>query len=310
MKTDLGPFTIDRLPYPNDPSVQPRTGVTRGEAERLCEESGQRLCTELEWERACKGPNGDQYPTGSGWDPACEQQPMACASGFDVVSMGTVAREWTSSTAEVGDEDKKSFAVLRGGRMNAADTDHRCAKREPAEETAKGTEIGFRCCGGPPNAARISRPVLLPVFRPVKLDAAQVTNMIKSIPRLADLGDVTFFREPDDVNRVVGRGDAGKQGNTLTTSPLLWSPMLGEELLVLAGLGSSGSAFVAAFYRLPNDRYRLASSFVLKNEPGPIVLGYNGWTQNRLTWSTCWGCLGEEGLIIHREASRVVIEQR
>jgi len=224
--------------------------------------------------------------------------------------MGAAMREWTSSNLDVEDADQKKFAVLRGGQRNVADTEHRCARREPAAETAKGSEIGFRCCGGPPNAARIVRPTPLAAFRPVKLDASQVTNMVRSVPQLSDIGDVSFFREPDDVNRVVGRGDAGKQGNTLTTSPLLWSPTLGEELLVLAGIGTSGSSFVAAFHRLPNDRYRLASSFVLKNDPGPIVLGYNAWANNRLSWSTCWGCLGEEGLILHREAGRIVIEQR
>jgi hypothetical protein len=224
--------------------------------------------------------------------------------------MGAVQREWTASNLDVGEEEKKQSAILRGGRINVADTEHRCARREPADETAKGTEIGFRCCGGPPNAAKIVRPALLPAFRTAKLDASQVTNMVKSVQQLADLGDVTFFREPDDVNRVVARGDAGKQGNTLTTSPLLWSPMLGEELLVLTGLGSSGSSFIAAFYRLPNDRVRLASSFVLKNDSGPVVLGYNNWTKNRLVWTTCLGCLGEEGLVVHREAGRVVIEQR
>jgi formylglycine-generating enzyme required for sulfatase activity len=309
-KVELGPYSIDRLPYPNDPGAQPRTGVTRREAERLCGERGQRLCTELEWERACKGPEQDPYPTGAGWDPACEAHPNACATGFDVVAMGASLREWTSSDLDVGDGDQKPSAIVRGGRAKVADTEHRCARREPADANAQSEELGFRCCGGPPNAARITRPKPLQTFRRVKLDPPQVTSMIKSVPQLADLGEVTFFQEPDDVNRVLARGDAGKQGNTLTTSPLLWSPAIGEELLVLTGLGASGSAFVAAFYRLPDDRYRLASSFVLKNEPGPIVLAFNGWVKNRLTWSTCWGCLGEEGLIVHREPGRVVIEQR
>lgn len=309
-KVDLGPFSIDRLPYPNDPQQEPKTGVPRKEAERLCAERSQRLCTELEWERACKGPEGDPYPTGSGWDPACEKEPNACATGFDVLAMGAILREWTASNFEPADEDQHPSAVLRGSRGTVADTEHRCARREAADAGAHGVDIGFRCCSGPPNAAQIRRPKPLQTFRRVKLDQGQVTSMIKSVPQLADLGEVTFFKEPDDVNRVLARGDAGTQGNTLTTSPLMWSPALGEEILVLAGLGASGSSFVAAFHRLPDDRYRLASSFVLKNEAGPIALGFNGWVKNRLSWSTCWGCLGEEGAIYHREAGRVVIEQR
>jgi hypothetical protein len=147
-------------------------------------------------------------------------------------------------------------------------------------------------------------------FQRVQLDPGQVTKMMQSVPELALLGEVTFFTEPDDVNRVTARGDAGRGGNNLTTSPLLWSPDLGEEILVMTGLGSSGSSFIAAFHRLPDDRYRLASSFVLKDDKGPIVLGFNGWAKNRVTWSTCWGCLGEEGAILYRKSRRVVIEQR
>ncbi|MBP7681109.1 MAG: hypothetical protein KBB95_04400, partial [Deltaproteobacteria bacterium] len=48
-------FRMDRLPYPNDPAQPPRTQVTRPQAEALCAERQQRLCDELEWERACKG---------------------------------------------------------------------------------------------------------------------------------------------------------------------------------------------------------------------------------------------------------------
>ena len=309
-KVELGAFSIDRLPYPNDPSLEPKTNVTRKDAERLCAERGQRLCSELEWERACKGPDGDPFPTGSGWDPACEDQPNACATGFDVVGLGASLREWTSSNVETVDGADRALAILRGATRKVADTEHRCARREPGDAEAQGEDIGFRCCGGAPNAAQIRPPKPVQTFRRVKLDAEQVTSMIKSVPQLAKLGDVTFFKEPDDVNRVLARGDAGKQGNTLTTSPLMWSPALGEEILVMTGLSSSGSAFVAAFHRLPDDRYRLASSFVLKDEKGPVVLAFNGWVKNRLSWSTCWGCLGEEGAIYYRKSRRVVIEQR
>ena len=309
-QVELGPYAIDRLPYPNDPNVEPKTDVTRKEAKQLCEEQGKRLCTELEWERACKGPDNDPYSTGEGWDPACEVESMGCASGFDVVSMGGSLREWTSSNFEPLEEGERTLAVVRGSRAKVADTEHRCARREMLDPGAHGPDIGFRCCSGAPNAAKIPRPKPVQTFRRVKLDPEQISAMIGSVPQLKGLGDVSFFSEPDDVTRVLARGDAGKKGNILTTSPLMWSPALGEEILVLAGLGSSGSSFVAAFHRLPGDRYRLASSFVLKNEKGPIVLAFNGWVKNRLHWSTCWGCLGEEGAVYYRKSRRVVIEQR
>jgi hypothetical protein len=39
------------------------------------------------------------------------------------------------------------------------------------------------------------------------------------------------------------------------------------------------------------------------------VLGFNGYTKTRLVWSSCWGCLGEEGAVVYRADRRVVIEQ-
>jgi hypothetical protein len=306
---DLGEYSVDRLPYPNDPAQPPRTGVTREQAQSLCAERGERLCTEAEWERACKGPDDDKYPTGTRWDPACEQRPNDCATGFDVLAMGLVLREWTSSVVEGSAEGERTLGVLRGARAGSAAIDHRCARREPADPGAQSGDIGFRCCSGPPNAAVLKRPVALPAFRKVQLDPAQVTAMIETVPQLASLGEVSFFKDPDDVNVVTGRGDGGKSGAIMTTSPLMWSPDLGEELLVFAAKGSSGSSFIAAFYKLPGDRYRIASSFVLKQNAGPIVLAFNGWVRRRITWSTCWGCLGEEGAVIYRKNRRVVIEQ-
>ena len=57
--------------------------------------------------------------------------------------------------------------------------------------------------------------------------------MLASVPHLKDLASaVSFFKEPDDANLVLSRGDAGAppQNVTLTTAPLLWSPVPGEEL--------------------------------------------------------------------------------
>ena len=76
---DLPAFSVDALPYPNKPGEPPKTGVTQAEATRLCAERGARLCTELEWERACKGPNGDLFSAGAAWDPTCAKTPEQCA---------------------------------------------------------------------------------------------------------------------------------------------------------------------------------------------------------------------------------------
>ena len=52
----LGGFYIDVLPFPDEQGAIPSTNVSREEAATLCQSKGKRLCSELEWERACKGP--------------------------------------------------------------------------------------------------------------------------------------------------------------------------------------------------------------------------------------------------------------
>ena len=70
----LGPFAIDSHPYPNQPGQPPLLGSSREEASRLCGEAGARLCTELEWERACRGPEQHPFATGQSWDSKCQGQ--------------------------------------------------------------------------------------------------------------------------------------------------------------------------------------------------------------------------------------------
>ena len=60
----MGAYYIDIYPYPNEPGAIPQPNVSRDEAKKLCAEKGKRLCTELEWERACKGPDNTTYEYG------------------------------------------------------------------------------------------------------------------------------------------------------------------------------------------------------------------------------------------------------
>ncbi len=46
------------------PAVYPQAYISRNEAESACKASGKRLCTEAEWEKACKGPRVTQWPYG------------------------------------------------------------------------------------------------------------------------------------------------------------------------------------------------------------------------------------------------------
>jgi hypothetical protein len=305
-------FDIDRDLYPNEPGKPPKTGVSREEAAGLCKARGRRLCTEVEWERGCKGPANDAFAGRTAWEPKCATAPADCPSGFGVLSMGAAAREWTASDVAPVEDIVAGAAAVRGASGSARDVDHRCARRAAVDPTAKSDDLGFRCCGGEPNVHALPAPKWQPTFRKVDLAASKLADMLKSVPQLAKVSpDRIHYFEESAAKDVVARADAGPdatRGFELTTSPLLWNPLPGEEILVVAG-AAGDDAFVVAFYRLPGERYRVGSSLVLRKEKGPIVLGYDGSVKRRFSWATCWGCPGESGLVAYRDENRVVVTQ-
>jgi hypothetical protein len=306
-EVELGPFGIDRLPYPNDPAQPALLGKTRDEARRLCAERSARLCTEVEWERACKGPKQDEYPSGVIWDPSCTAGAKACATGFDVLGLGTTAGEWVANDVTT---DEKRRAVVRGAGKSAPATDHRCAARHPTEASTQSQDIGFRCCQGAPNAAVVSEPKQGPIFTKAKLTAEELERALAADPASKALAhDIKFFREPEGANTVVSRGPGEKKGFDFTVAPLLWNPTPGAEILLVAARSGETTSFVAAFHVLPGGKYRLASSFVLQNEPGPVALAYSPDIKPRVHFSTCWGCPGETGKALFRKPETVVIVQ-
>jgi hypothetical protein len=312
-EVELGGFAIDRYLDPNDPAKPALTGVSRARAGELCAQVGGRLCTELEWERACKGPDDNAYAGGSTWDPSCGRTPDKCASGFGVLGMGAALREWTASEVVPAEGAEGRAGAVRGARASSASHDHRCAHRAAVDPAVSSDDLGFRCCYGPPNAAAIPKPAFQQTFRKAELTAKQASEMLSTVPQLAELSkDVIFFKEPDDIQRALARGDAGVHSvpnTSFTTHPILWSPVPGEEILVIAGRSMKNS-FIVAFYRLPGDRYRLGSSFIMKDEKGPVVLGTNNYNRKRIPWALCWDCRGESGFVSYRDDNRVVITQK
>jgi hypothetical protein len=305
---ELGGYEIDRLLYPNDPGKQPLLGVGRDEAERLCTERGARLCTELEWERACKGPGNDRYPTGPNWDPSCANDLLACATGYGVVGMGTRFREWTRS--EIAVEGGKTHAVVRGGAASDGPPAHRCAARSTLAPDTQSDSLGFRCCAGAPNARKLPEPQPGTPYRKHALGADKLSALLKADPTTEALAkDLKLFREPDSAETVVSRGPGDRKGFSFTVTPLLWNPVAGAEFLVATARSGENTSFVVAYYALGGDEYRLAASFVMRNEPGPIALAFTDDIRPRLHFSSCWGCPGETGKILFRRPERVAIVQ-
>jgi len=287
---ELGAFEIDALPYPGDPSVPARTVGSAAEAERLCQEQKGRLCSELEWEHACKGPDGDAFVSGAAWDPVCEKEPSTCVSGFGARALGT-QREWVKGG-------------VRGAPTGAPVAARRCAKRS---QDAAGAPLAFRCCRGPESKAVMPEIESKPAFRKAKLDAAQVGKIFGGFPELARIGtEVRLFE--GEVQSVVNRSNAAHEGITFTGSPTIWSPELGVEVLVVTGR-TKNLSFVVALYAGAADKYRLASSFLMLGDVAPVALAYNPQRRKELLWSSCWGCSGEQGSVSLRDDHRVVIVQ-
>src|SRR5208283_3584017 len=68
-------YCIDFYEFPNQPGAAPKTNISWNDAETACESVGKRLCSEPEWERACKGPANQRYPYGNEFNPnACATQ--------------------------------------------------------------------------------------------------------------------------------------------------------------------------------------------------------------------------------------------
>jgi hypothetical protein len=306
-EVQLGPFRIDRLPYPNDPKLPAKVGVPRDEAEHLCEARESRLCTELEWERVCRGPSNHLFPSGEAWSAACAKGPLGCAAGFDVLAMGTL-REWTAS--DVGVESSARKASVRGANGLAAAELHRCDARTGERADTKSDDLGFRCCKGPKNAAIVEEPHAGQTFVQAQITPARVGELLRADKKTERLAkDLRFFKEPDSAETVVSRGPGDRKGFLFTVAPLLWNPVAGAEFLVVSGRSGESTSFVVVFHVMGKDAYKLASSFIMENEVGPVALAYNGYIRPRVHWSTCWGCPGESGKILYRDPDEVVIVQ-
>jgi len=159
-QVELDGFCVDIYEGPNRKGIKPSTGFTWKQAADACRSSGKRLCTEEEWERACKGGGSLRFPYGKGFDAAaCNTQDDAgekrdlglagaftkCASGFGIVDMSGNAAEWTASEFEEGEADK----VVKGGSSERPAFDVRCAARVRKAPGARDKTIGYRCCADP-----------------------------------------------------------------------------------------------------------------------------------------------------------------
>jgi hypothetical protein len=223
---ELGGFYIDEFAYPNEGGAIPKTGMNRDEAAGLCATQDKRLCTELEWERACKGPSNTTYEYGETYRAAeCLMGQagrlapsglrVACHSGFGVHDMHGGPWEWTASSWRRGPGPHP--AVERGGNSDSGELVGRCANAMPLAPSTRRPDLGVRCCAGEPNRAEIKLTVTRgKVLESRQYDGAFAGAVVRAIKANAPAelaGD-----QPFRIDRIWN-----------------WHPVGNEELLVAAG---------------------------------------------------------------------------
>ncbi len=148
----VNPFFIDRFEFPNIKDQPPTGTVTWTAADETCRKFGKRLCSELEWEKACKGPNNFIYTYGDTWDPSmCGESMEApytlgsrpdCVSSYGVYDLSGGFREW-SGDARPGKEGRK---IVKGGHRGNAERGDRCAYYVDESKGYQDSTLSFRCC--------------------------------------------------------------------------------------------------------------------------------------------------------------------
>lgn len=293
VELEVPAFTIDRLPYPNDPAASPRTGVTQHEASALCEARGQHLCSEVEWELACTGGEpGRVFATGETFDPTC---PEGCESPSGTQRMGGPIGEWTSNRGSRG--LSSDSAVFRGAAAGGELTRHRCGARRSTSPLTRSPNLGFRCCGPTTDApAALAYPTErgAPRFRPGDPDEAR--GLLARVPAFAERAAGAHLYDAEAMMRAVS-DPAILRGWEIAGPVLEWSPTEGERMLVLSGR-LDGDAFLAVLHPMPDGSVHHVGGLVLEGEPGPIAVAFTPPSTDEILFSAKWGEAGEGGAIV------------
>ncbi|MEC8423357.1 MAG: SUMF1/EgtB/PvdO family nonheme iron enzyme, partial [Myxococcota bacterium] len=137
-------FCIDPYEFPNRKGELPATHHSWDEAAAACASVGKRLCTSLEWGRACRGQEGRKYTYGHQHDPTACNTPIVgtgpgkamapvapsgsfprCSTPEGIYDLGGNLSEWVSDPWTGAPEpfnqravvDPTTWRTLRGGTM-------------------------------------------------------------------------------------------------------------------------------------------------------------------------------------------------
>jgi hypothetical protein len=259
-------FYIDLLPWPNEPNAIATTNVARDEADALCVQKGKRLCSELEWELACKGAEQATYEYGDayradvcGTGIPVEQssrrptgdRPL-CKSSFGASDMHGIVWEWTSSSWGRGAKDP-TLGVLRGGNSAAGELVGRCANALARKPSTKSGAMGFRCCAGQKNAPEVS----------LETKGTPAIGAASEAGRDAWKGDVSTVLENTAID-------------LRTLRAWSWIPVANEELVVAGGCNGASPRACALVVGREDDRgdagvsHVILAKFVAGRDPAEI----------------------------------------
>ncbi len=193
LQVDLGGYSIDKYLYPNDPQKPPVTGVTRTRAAEMCQDAGGRLCTELEWERACKGPEDRRGPGARpGTRPAPRRRRRACRA---LARWGWGRRCASGRRATWRRSRTRRRRRRCGGEGGCGRAGSSLRAPDQGRRDVVGDDLGFRCCHGAPNAASIPAPPFQQTFRKAEISTSQLADMIATVPELKELSrDVSYYK--------------------------------------------------------------------------------------------------------------------
>ena len=150
--TEMDGFLIDMFEFENIKDAPPVYNVNHIEAKKYCEDVGKRLCSDTEWEKACKGPQNTVYSYGDTYDeefcgagvedPYMSGAKSGCKSKWGVFDVSGSFREWTDSNPQ----GKTNRRIVKGGLKSNPTRGTRCAMSTDEGEAFKDTSLSFRCC--------------------------------------------------------------------------------------------------------------------------------------------------------------------
>jgi len=282
----MNEFSIDVYPYPNDPSQPARTNVSQTEASTLCQAQHKRLCSELEWERGCKGAENKTFEYGIQYQKdACKLlstlMPNArakCTSDFGVKDTHGLVYEWTSSDWGRG---KSGLVATRGSGEAGNIVRERCASGQGRAAGDTSKLVGFRCCSGPENSPVVDLKLerQAPITEDPSIDPTLAAAMLKAMPKdhqTVDNATVKFdklwrWHPRDNEELLIGRW-AGRSTKGTTWFELTVFKVCGDAPARIASM--KGPVAKIGGPTVGTNLERASATIETKADKGSITMSY------------------------------------